>query len=169
MTGMYSWVLGDNIRLLYTKLEEFVLKDVKRMMEDHKRDFDTLIEQINKGLTKHLKNETKCEIQKSPDLHLLESEKPIEEDDGSTRVQEHINEDIEDVQLIDETLEESVKVMEELCIAAQAHEQSLVKTQAQAMEEFQPLVLTPSAKEFEVKMAEEYYEIYPLPRLCELA
>lgn len=52
-------------RLLYTKLKEFVLKVVKRMMKDHKRDFDTLIEQINKGLTKHLKNETKGGIQKS--------------------------------------------------------------------------------------------------------
>lgn len=29
-------------------------------------------------------------------------------------------------------------------------------------------MLTPSANEFKVKMAKEYYEVYPLPSLCEL-
>lgn len=46
-------------RLLHTRLKELVIKDVKHMIQDHKRGFDTLIKKINKGLTKHLENEVK--------------------------------------------------------------------------------------------------------------
>lgn len=65
------------------------------MIEDHKRDFDTLIEQINKGLNKHLENEVKRDIQEFHDSNLLKSEKLVEEDDRSTRIQDHSNEDVE--------------------------------------------------------------------------
>lgn len=47
------------------------------------------------------------------------SEKPIEEDDRSTRVQERINENVENLQPKDELLEESDMIVEESCIVVQ--------------------------------------------------
>lgn len=68
-------------RLLSTKLKALVIKDVKHIMKDHKRDIDTLIDQISKDLTKHQENETKDEIQEFHNLILLESEKLTKKED----------------------------------------------------------------------------------------
>lgn len=97
------------------------------MMEDHKRDFDTLIEQINQGLTKHLENEVKGDIQEFHDSNLLKSEKLVEEDDRSTRIQEHSNDDVEFLQPLEESLEEPVMNKEEFPIAIHVHDQPLVE------------------------------------------
>lgn len=74
-------ILRQQLRFLNTRMEELVIKDVKRKMEDHKRDLDTLIEQINKGLTKHLENKVKGDIQEFHDSNLLKFEKLVEEED----------------------------------------------------------------------------------------